>query len=138
MGRPTYLQTKELICKECGIQFLRYAPASKHYKFCSQECYQKQNHLEKHASWKGGRVIDKHTGYILISLGHGQRRREHTLKAEKVLGRRLHKGECIHHINGDKTDNRNCNLLICTNSYHRMLERRMAHLYQQEHFSKVI
>lgn len=61
---------------------------------------------------------------------------QHVLVAEHALGRRLIRGrEVVHHINGNKQDFRNCNLLICSNSYHRELHSKMGLLYQQEHFS---
>jgi hypothetical protein len=49
---------------------------------------------------------------------------EQTLIAEKILGRYLKKGEEVHHINKIRTDNRNCNLLICSHSYHIMIHKR--------------
>lgn len=66
--------------------------------------------------------------------GRTIRRSEHIVIAEKTLGRHLRDGEVVHHINGNKQDNRNCNLLICDRSYHRWLETKMADLYKQEHF----
>lgn len=51
--------------------------------------------------------------------------RVHTQIAERVLGRKLKPNEVVHHINMDKRDNRNCNLLICTREYHRSLHVRM-------------
>jgi hypothetical protein len=59
-------------------------------------------------------------GYKLISIA-GNEIREHDLIAEKSLGRSLRSGECVHHLNGIKTDNRPENLLICNYSYHRWL-----------------
>lgn len=88
--------------------------------------------------WQGGRHYEGKTGYIRLTLPDGvTMRREHTLIAEKILGRRLKKGEHVHHINGIKDDNRHCNLLICSNSYHRTLERKMMTLYQKEHFGNL-
>jgi len=47
---------------------------------------------------------------------------EHILIAEQQLGRQLIKRkEVVHHINGDKQDNRPTNLLVCTRSEHRKL-----------------
>lgn len=60
---------------------------------------------------------------------------EHTLKASAALGRPLKKGEIVHHINGDKHDNSNSNLLVCGQPYHMWLHWRMSDLYAKEHFA---
>lgn len=55
---------------------------------------------------------------------HGYVLRSH-LVAEKALGRYLKKDEMVHHVNEDKEDDRNCNLLICKKDYHNFLHGRM-------------
>ena len=48
--------------------------------------------------------------------------KEHILVAElDVIGRKLRKGEVVHHVNGVKTDNRPKNLFVCNNSQHKLL-----------------
>jgi hypothetical protein len=43
---------------------------------------------------------------------------EHRLMAERMLGRLLHFGETVHHINECKSDNRGVNLFVCTREEH--------------------
>jgi hypothetical protein len=72
-------------------------------------------------------------GYVRVFNG-GQMRFEHRVVAERALGRPLRRNEVVHHINADKSDNRNSNLLICTQKYHRELHERMSLLYAKEKF----
>lgn len=74
------------------------------------------------ASYKGGTVINK-DGYVSVR-GSGKFMLEHRLIAERVLDRRLKRGEVVHHINGNRSDNRHQNLLICTDAYHRLIHTR--------------
>ena len=73
---------------------------------------------ELNSGWKGGKA--KHSkGYILLrSIGHPRARNnyvfEHILVMEKRLGRYLKLGETVHHKNGLKSDNRDCNLELWT------------------------
>jgi len=46
---------------------------------------------------------------------------EHKLIAERLIGRPLRDDEVVHHINGDKTDNRPENLMVMTRSEHMKL-----------------
>lgn len=87
---------------------------------------------EKNYNWHGG--VKMQNGYVMIKNADGGYTQEHRIVAEKALGRPLKGGEVVHHINGDKSDNRNCNLLICDEGYHQALHRRMSLLYQRQVF----
>jgi len=108
--------------------------------FCSVPCYakwQSENNVGKsNGHWKGGSWLHSASGYIYCSTKGGGDVPQHRLIAEAVLGRLLKKSEVVHHINGDKTDNKNDNLLICTKSYHHWLHNHMASIFMDEHFSR--
>lgn len=56
---------------------------------------------------------------------NGKRKNLHTAIAEMVLGKKLPQKAVVHHIDGDKRNNTNGNLIICENqAYHKLLHRR--------------
>lgn len=76
-----------------------------------------------HPSWKGGKYITSH-GYVMIKAYNHPRVDkngyifEHILVMEKHLGRFLVQDEIVHHINGNRQDNRVENLELMTSGQH--------------------
>lgn len=105
----------------------------------------KWNVREKNGMWKGGRTITQH-GYVLIRVGlehplsdcRGYAY-EHRLVACKKLGRALKKGEIVHHINGNRQDNRPENIEICKSvAWHRKKHRKNGKLRNPEEKNRKI
>ncbi len=76
--------------------------------FCGWECYQK-------ATGKGKGSVNLR-GYRIVSVA-GTKIPEHRAVMEQHLGRKLLRSETVHHINGDKLDNRIENLELWNSSH---------------------
>src|SRR3990167_4772291 len=73
-------------------------------------------------NWKGGRIVTTQ-GYIAIWLpayptSNKRYVLEHRYLMEQRLKRSLNRNEHVHHINGNKQDNRIENLIVLTSSAH--------------------
>lgn len=116
----------KLICPECGNKFERVANQVKKnaVSFCSRACKGKDTSRRLsngNAPWdKGGRNYIGNHGYRVVDE-NGDRQLEHRVVAEKMIGRPLTGDEQVHHINGDKLDNRPENLLVLSSSDHTKL-----------------
>jgi hypothetical protein len=95
--------------------------------YCSRACFQIVN--LRHDTM--GRCLDGQ-GYVTVYMPSHPRSssigrvKEHTLVAEKALGRYLPQGVLVHHHDEVRTHNENWNLVICENSaYHGILHARM-------------
>jgi hypothetical protein len=102
------------VCAWCENEFIGPEP-NKNWKkrYCSRRCSRTSRRVNK-------------DGFSIDTAGYAcqDSKRIHIQVAEKALGRNLKKGEVVHHINMDKTDYRNTNLLICSASYHKQLHGR--------------
>lgn len=111
------------VCSNCNQEFDTHACYDKRgrkNRFCSKKCESEYKNLHNSIeSWKGGH-ISKSTGYKYVRYNGGQVE-EHRLVMMKHLGRELTKDEVVHHINGNKLDNRIENLLLLSNSEHQKL-----------------
>jgi len=120
----TYHSTKkyyERECLNCGEIYLADS-LNKTARFCGLSCAVRGKF---HPRWKGGR--QKYGGYIYVwKPNHPNASKrgyvaEHTLVITQHLGRSLKSNEQVHHINGNKEDNRLGNLVTMIINRHRKL-----------------
>lgn len=101
-------------CASCGEPVTRYASNAPKSFFCNRECRWKSH---KHAKQVNS------AGYVLVFVGRGAAGAdssghilEHRLVMQQHLGRALLSTENVHHVNGQKADNRPQNLELWSRS----------------------
>lgn len=102
-------------CQHCGKVFVRRRPGAgpkaPRNLYCSNAC--RNAYVGAGATY---RYIDGHGYVMLIPPGSGPRSERRVLEHRAVmaahLGRPLERTETVHHVNGDKTDNRIENLQL--------------------------
>lgn len=127
LGRKNNRKLADKTCPQCNKLFRPYKAES---RYCSRPCMWANNggHNIKDESWwvnsKG--YIE---GRVLIN-GEKIRVKKHRFIIESHLGRSLLPHEDVHHVNGNKTDNRLENLEVIHHSEHTR-EHNLSRTYKQ-------
>jgi hypothetical protein len=103
----------KLICAQCYAEFEVQPYRVGRAKFCGFKCKQIAAAIKS-----GIAVAAKYRGTGTIGYVKFNGRHEHRVVAEQMLGRPIIRGEIVHHLNGDKHDNRPENLQVMTQSEH--------------------
>lgn len=123
LHRSNIKKRMTLFCRSCGKRFSVEPHLKKQRRYCGKRCA--NVHLGKigarcgsnNGHWKGG-LSKTSLGYLLVTHGKNANKYHHRVVMENHLDRRLGSHEIVHHINGNKQDNRVSNLCLMTRAEH--------------------
>ncbi len=109
---------KTRICEVCGKTFPQRR-GGKLRRYCSLICHGSTRRRDNYSTY-----IESSSGYVLVKLPGGRRMAEHRWIAEQlIVVRPLGFNDVVHHVNGDRSDNRIENLQVMSRSEHTALHR---------------
>lgn len=112
------------VCPNCGKE-RRLKPSQGERIYCSGACYFEAKIKRPLKRLHNGRPAKKdQNGYVMIwdpehpNKAFNGWQYEHRIVAEAIIGRYLDRSEAVHHLNGQKDDNRPSNLQVLSISEH--------------------
>ena len=113
-------------CENCGKLAVKPNVGA---RFCGRACWSAFSQGEYAPNWQGGLAWKKKNDGYMVRTCRGHHRAtsqnrvyDHILIVEQAMGKPLRRTAEVHHVNENKEDNRNCNLVVChDDAYHKLL-----------------
>lgn len=112
---PRRVEEETRTCEQCGKPFTTKVNSGK--RFCSIQCVYNNKREAERRPTKGK------DGYMYVWFSDGSGMKEHRYIMEQNIGRKLEQNECVHHIDGNRTNNDLSNLQLMTIGEHSKLHR---------------